>query len=160
MGNEYRKLLKSQFGKKNYADFVRSVKTGVQSNTIIHKEVYQAIYRRLRTQKQGALVYQHRMLEEAIFRVVRIGKTYAFAVGLYLLAVLLLLVYGTVPVLTYTGLALVTLAFAVKTAEYIGNKFCYVDVRIILTYKSALERLIVESEDFQNALKIKRAKER
>lgn len=152
MGNEYRKFLKSQFGKKNYADFARSVKTGVHSNNIIHKGVYQAIYHRLSNQQQGTLVYQHRQLEEVIFRVVRIGKTYALAVGLYLLSVLLLLVYGTVPALTYTGLALVTLAFAAKTAEYLGNKFCYVDVKIIITYKSALERLIVESEELKNEM--------
>ena len=146
MGNEYRKLLKSQFGKKNYADFVRSVKSGLHSNSVIHKGVYQAIYHRLSKQQTVVLIGQHRQLEDVIFRVLRIGKTYSLAVGLYLLAVLLLLVYGTVPVLTYSGLALVTLAFGM------GNKFCYVDVKIIITYKSALERLIMEADVQKNEM--------
>lgn len=152
MGNEYRKLLKSQFGKKNYADFVRSVKSGLHSNSVIHKGVYQAIYHRLSKQQTVVLIGQHRQLEDVIFRVLRIGKTYSLAVGLYLLSVLLLLVYGTVPVLTYSGLALVTLAFGMKTAEYLGNKFCYVDVKIIITYKSALERLIMEADVQKNEM--------
>jgi len=152
VGNEYRKLLKSQFGKKNYADFVRSVKSGLNSGSIIHKGVYQEIYHRLSYLQHGTLVGQHRQLEDVILRVVRIGKMYSLAVIIYLLAVLLLLLYGTVPVFTGVGLSLVTLAFVMKTAEYLGNKFCYVDVRIIITYKTALERLILEAEVQKNEM--------
>lgn len=152
MGNEYRKLLKSQFGKKNYADFVRSVKAGLNSSSIIHKGVYQEMYHKLSYLQQGTLVGQHRQLEDVILRVMRIGRMYSLAVTVYLLSVLLLLLYGTVPVFTGIGLSLVTLAFAVKTAEYLGNKFCYIDVRIIITYKTALERLIMEAEVQKNEM--------
>lgn len=152
MGNEYRKLLKSQFGKKNYADFVRSVKTGLSSSSLIHKGVYQEMYHKLSYLQQGTLVGQHRQLEDVILRVMRIGRMYSLAVTVYLLSVLLLLLYGTVPVFTGIGLSLVTLAFAVKTAEYLGNKFCYIDVRIIITYKTALERLIMEAEVQKNEM--------
>ena len=146
MGNEYRRLLKSQFGKKRYAGFVRSVRDGRNSTNIIRKDVYHEIYQSLQTLQQGALLGKHRQLEEVITRVVRIGKHYSLAVGVYLAAVAVLLLFGTVPMITCIGFLLLTLAFAVKTWEYIGNKFCYIDVRIMINYKAALEQLIIESE--------------
>ena len=150
MGNEYRRFLKSQFGKKNYAEFVRSVKTGVNSASIIHKDVYLEIYQSLKALQPGSLIGKHRQLEEVIARVMRIGKTYFLAVAVYLAAVVILILYGSVPLFTYTGLLLLTVAFAMKTGEYLGNKFCYVDVRIIINYKTALERLILEAEVQKN----------
>ena len=146
MSNEYRRLLKSQFGKKRYAGFVRSIKEGLNSTSIIHKDVYHEIYQSLKTLQLGTLVGKHRQLEDVIARVVRIGKTYSLAVGVYLAAVAILAIYGTVPLYTCIGLLMVTLAFVVKTREYLGNKFCYVDVRIMINYKTALEHLILESE--------------
>ena len=146
MGNEYRRLLKRQFGKKSYAAFVRSVKAGLNSTTIIQKDVYHEIYRSLKLLQPGILLCKHRQLEEVIARVVRIGKQYSLATGVYLAAVAALLVFGTVPLYTCIGLFLITLAFAIKTGEYLGNKFCYVDVRIVINYKTALEHLILEAE--------------
>jgi len=150
MGNEYRRLLKSQFGKKRYAGFVRSVRAGLNSTNIIRKDVYHEIYQSLQTLQQGALLGKHRQLEEVIARVVRIGKTYSLAVGVYLAAVAILVLAGTVPMFTCVGFLLLTLAFAVKTGEYIGNKFCHIDVRIMINYKAALEQLIIESEVRKN----------
>lgn len=146
MGNEYRRFLKSQFGKKNYAGFVRSVKAGLNSSSIIHKDVYFEIYQNLKMLQLGSLIGKHRQLEEVITRVMYIGKTYFLAVAVYLAAVTILLLYGTVPLFTYAGMVLLTIVFAMKTGEYLGNKFCYVDVRIIINYKTALERLILEAE--------------
>jgi len=146
MSNEYRRLLKSQFGKKSYARFVRSVKEGLNSTTIIHKDVYHEIYQSLKALQPGILIGKHRQLEDVIARVVRIGKTYSLAVGVYLAAVAVLVIYGTVPLYTYIGFSLITLAFMAKTREYLGNKFCYIDVRIMINYKTALEHLILESE--------------
>lgn len=148
MGNEYRRLLKSQFGKKNYAGFVRSVKAGMNSTAIIQKDVYLAIYQKLKTLQPVTLVGKHRQLEEVIVRVIRIGRMYYLAVAVYLAAMAALMFYGTVPVTTVAGLILLTLAFAVKTGEYLNNKFCYVDVRIIITYKVALECLINEKLEY------------
>lgn len=146
MGNEYRRLLKSQFGKKSYAGFVRSVKAGLNSTTIIQKDVYHEIYHRLKTLQPGALIGKHRQLEDVIAHVVRIGRMYSLAAGVYLAALAVLMLYGTVPLYTFIGIILLTLTFAVKTGEYLGNKFCYVDVRIMINYKTALEHLILESE--------------
>lgn len=146
MGNEYKRLLKRQFGKKSYAAFVRSVKAGLNSTTIIQKDVYHEIYQSLKVLQPGMLLHRHRQLEEVIAHVIRIGRNYTFAVGVYLAAVLMLLLFGTVPLYTGIGHFLLTLAFAVKTGEYLSNKFCYVDVRIVINYKTALEQLILESE--------------
>lgn len=146
MGNEYRRFLKNQFGKKNYAEFVRSVKSGINSSTIIDKDVYHEIYQSLKALQPGTLIGKHRQLEEVITRVMYIGKTYFCAVAVYFFAVAVLLFYGTVPLFTYAGLLLLTIVFAMKTGEYLGNKFCYVDVRIIINYKTALERLLLEAE--------------
>lgn len=146
MGNEYRRLLKRQFGKKSYAAFVRSVKAGLNSTTIIQKDVYHEIYHSLKTLQPGMLLRKHRQLEDAITHVIRIGKHYSMAVGVYLAAVAVLLLFGTVPLYTCGGLLLLTLAFAMKTREYLANKFCYIDVRIVINYKTALEHLILEAE--------------
>lgn len=151
MGNEYRRLLKSQFGKKRYAGFVRSVRKGLDSTNIIRKDVYHEIYQSLQSLQQGALLGKHRQLEEVIARVVRISKTYSLAVGVYLAAISILILAGTVPRFTCIGFLLLTLAFAVKTGEYLGNKFCHVDIRIMINYKAALEQLILESEVRKNA---------
>jgi len=151
MGNEYRRLLKSQFGKKRYAGFVRSVRKGLDSTNIIRKDVYHEIYQSLQSLQQGALLGKHRQLEEVIARVVRISKTYSLAVGVYLAAISILILAGTVPMFTCIGFLLLTLAFAVKTWEYLGNKFCHVDIRIMINYKAALEQLILESEVRKNA---------
>ena len=42
-------------------------------------------------------------------------------------------------------IGLLSVAFAWKTYEYIGNRFCYTDVRLILIYKMVLECLILET---------------
>ena len=150
MGNEYRRLLKSQFGKKRYAGFVRSVKEGLNSASIIQKDVYHEIYQSLKVLQPGALLGKHRQLEDVIAHVLRIGKMYSLAVGMYLAAITLLILNNTVPLYTYIGFWLLTIAFAVKTGEYLGNKFCYVDVRIMINYKTALEHLILEAEVQKN----------
>ena len=146
MRNEYRRFLKNQVGKKNYASFVRSVNTGSASVGIVQKEVYLELYQLLQSLQQKALVGRYRQLENVIHSVAVIGKTYYLAVGTYCAAVLLLLLLGTVPVLTYIGIGALSLAFAWKTYEYIGNRFCYTDVRLILIYKTVLECLILETE--------------
>lgn len=147
MGNEYRRLLKKQFGKKNYAAFVRSVKAEKNATSIIPKDVYLDIYHKMKTLQPVTLVGKHRQLEEVISRVIRIGRMFYLAVGVYLAAVLILLVFGSVPMTTFAGVVLLTLAFALKTGEYLGNRFCYVDVRIIITYKTVLECLISEKTE-------------
>lgn len=153
MGNEYRRLLKSQFGKKRYADFVRSVKEGLNSTSIIQKDVYHEIYQSLKMLQPGVLAGKHRQLEDVITRVVRIGKLYSLAVGVYLAAVAVLLWNITVPLYTCIGFFLLTAAFAVKTGEYLENKFCYIDVRIMINYKTALEHLILEEEVRKNEIR-------
>ena len=152
MGNEYRRLLKSQFGKKRYAGFVRSVKEGLNSTSIIQKDVYHEIYQSLKMLQPGALAGKHRQLEDVISRVIRIGKMYSLAAVVYLVSLAVLLWINTVPFYTCMGFFLLTIAFAVKTGEYLGNKFCYVDVRIMINYKTALEHLILEAEVQKNAM--------
>lgn len=154
MENEYRRFLKTQFGKKSYADFARSVRAGINSPLIINKSVYREMYHGLQGLQPVTLLGRHRQLEEAILRVIRIGKAYRVAVSMYLAAVLLLLLLNAGPVLTAVGLGLITLAFAFKTAEYLSNKFCYVDVRIIITYKTALERVLLENDTKLESQKI------
>ena len=68
MGNEYRRLLKSQFGKKSYAGFVPLVKEGLNSTTIIQKDVYHEIYQSLKTLQLGTLVGKHRQMCRRIMR--------------------------------------------------------------------------------------------
>lgn len=145
MQNEYRRFLKNQVGKKNYASFVRSVNSGSASVGVVQKEVYLELYQILQSLQQKTLVGKYRQLEHVIRSVTLIGKTYYLAVGMYCAAVLLLLVCGTVPILTYAGIGLLSAAFAWKTYEYIGNRFCYTDVRLILIYKMVLECLILET---------------
>lgn len=146
MHNEYRRFLKNQVGKKNYTSFVRSVNSGSSSVGTVQKEVYLELYEILHSLQQKTLVGKYRQLEHVIHSVALIGKMYYLAVGMYCAAVLILLICGTVPVLTYVGIGLLTVAFAWKTYEYIGNRFCYTDVRLILIYKMVLECLILETE--------------
>lgn len=146
MHNEYRRFLKNQVGKKNYASFARSVNSGSASVGVVQKEVYMELYQILHSLQQKALVGKYRQLEHVIHSVTLIGKMYYLAVGMYCAAVLVLLTCGTVPVLTYVGIGLLSVAFAWKTYEYVGNRFCYTDVRLILIYKMVLECLILETD--------------
>ena len=145
MENEFKKLLKYQFGAKNYANFVKNMKEGMKQTPVEHNGVYLEIYFLLRSFKAGYLVCRHQQLEQTMLDVLRICRTYIYAVSLYIVAVALLLFLGTVPILTYAGIGILTLFFGFKTGEFVINKYCYVDARIVITYKSVLERLLVEA---------------
>ncbi|MDE7297850.1 MAG: hypothetical protein K2N94_03335 [Lachnospiraceae bacterium] len=141
MGNVFKKLMRKEFGEGAYERYCGYIygeqESRVQENRMIFEEMYLA----LKDKDMRVLQGKKEQLDRAILQAFVICRNYWFAAAAALLTALLvcLLIPGTW--LLYLLLMADAAGFAAKTGEYISNKYCYVDARIILIYKSVLDKL-------------------
>lgn len=140
MSSIFRKLLRRELGRERYAEYVHTLKESLRERKMEQTEIYEDIYHILQDKDKEALNGMNERLNESLLRAFRISKNYGLALLTYLVAFFALAFYTVpqvaIPLLIFTGIL-----FLGKTYEFAVNKFCYIDVHIILIYKSVLEQI-------------------
>lgn len=141
MGNVFKKLMRREFGAENYERYYEYIMHGAEKQNMQNPVIYEDMYRFLEDREPQALLFMKSRLDGVILQAFGICRGYnAKLIAALLTAAALLLIQPAQPALGLL-LALVGLGLAVKTYEYIVNKYCYVDAAIVLIYKSVLEHL-------------------
>ncbi len=142
MGSEFQKLIRKVFGKKAYVKYAAFVRNNIRRRTEESKTVYNEINRGLEGVNQDILQAMHDQLTEVMVDVVKIGRNFTLAAGTCIAAVAFILIMALDYPVTVISISLISLVFLYKLYEFLVNKFCYVDARIILVYKTVLENRI------------------
>ncbi|WP_310603807.1 hypothetical protein [Anaerosporobacter sp.] len=145
--NVFRKLIRKEFGSTKYDQYVGSYhKKMLEDNfdyrNLKNEEIYNDIYNSLKDRDMESLKKMFDRLTEAMLMVVKISKTYITILAVFLIGTFFLVSRDLVPWITIVSIILMSSCFLYKTYEYVVNKFCYIDARIIIVYKSVLDQLL------------------
>lgn len=148
MTSVFKKLIRREFGEKSYNNYFDYYHKNIDNQSIDNKEVFDDIYKKLKECDTNTILSMHERLSEALLSSFRISRSYLLVPITYFIAVLFLLAYGTQPIIAVPAVIIVSICFVMKSYEFIVNKYCYIDARIILVYKSVLEVLLLGKKDY------------
>lgn len=143
--NVLKKTLKKEFGSKKYEQYAHSIKENIKSSHADTTEIFNDIYNALKEKDAGVILQMQERLNTTLLESFQIGRGYLGAFFAYLVAFVIISSYA-VQMVAIPGLLVISALFLWKTYEYVVNKFCYVDVHIVLVYKSVLERIMMEKK--------------
>lgn len=132
------KLIQQEFGRERYAAYTEKL------NNKQSMDIFCDIYERLRHESSDDLNYALKKLLESVQVSIRISRNFLY-IALGFAVTLVTLVFLGLPsvVFVFAGGAAI-LCFAYKTIEYVRNRYCDRDIRIVLIYKIALFHLLEE----------------
>ena len=133
------KLIEREFGRSRY--YIYREKLQKRESMDIFFDIYES----LRRQSPDALNESMKGLLESVQSSIRISRNFAGITIAILAAALVLLCLGLSQGVLFGSLAVLGCGYAYKLAEYIRNRYCDRDVKIVLIYKIALFHLMEES---------------
>lgn len=142
MASVFQKLLRKEFGESNYYRYLECFRKNAEKPEPDTSAVFQDIVTQLESRDEMTLSKMQKRLEETLLYAYRINRTYLVLFFAYLGASLFLILQSLNPIVTVAALALLSICFVVKTHEFIANKYCYLDARIILIYKAVLDQML------------------
>ncbi len=141
MGNVLKKLVRKEFGEENYARYCRYIFYETGKPRAQNPMIYEDMYHFLEGKDPQALLSMKERLDRVLLQAFVICKGYSAKVAASLGAMFLLYLLELPPLVFMIFFGIVLIGITVKTFEYVGNKYCYVDARIVLIYKNVLEKL-------------------
>lgn len=151
MGNVFKKLMRREFGEENYARYCRYILYETEKQKVHNTMIYEDMYHFLEGKDRQSLLFMKTRLDGVLVDALVISKGYcAKLVAAFFVLFVLLFVEPQQPVFGILLAALV-LGAGAKTYEFIANRYCYVDARIILIYKNVLEALCPGKKTGQGA---------
>lgn len=148
MVNVFKRLIRTEFGEKKYYQYVKSLhKKMMEKNYDYHnlqnEEIFNDIYDNLKDKDIEFLKERFEHLTDAMLQVVRISQAYFTIFLVCIVSMIFLVTIDLQPAITLGSVVLIIGCLVYKTYEYVANKFCYIDARIIIVYKSVLDSLIL-----------------
>lgn len=141
--NSFKKLLRSEFGKKKYDGFAEYVHKYCGPEVKECKELYDEIYRHCNKMDSERIIGMQIRLNDVMFSAFHIGKSYSMVFFIYLAAWFFLLAADLHTWVLLGAIGALTVCFGFKTYQFIANRCTYVDARIIETYRLVLERILI-----------------
>lgn len=148
MASVFKKLIRKEFGENSYNTYFNYYHKNINSTSIDNKEVFEDIYLKLKEYDTNTILLMNKRLNDTLLAAFRISKSYIMIPFVYMLSVIFLLVRNIHPVIVVPALLLITACFIIKSYEFIVNKYCYIDARIVLVYKSVLDSVMFGKKDF------------
>lgn len=139
--NVLKKMLHKELGKSKYLEYAAYIKNNIRESKRDTTEIFNDIYVTLCEKKAEELAQAQEHLNQSMFEVFKIGKNYLGAFFIYIAAFALLAEY-TIQMVAVPCMVLLSALFLMKTYEFLVNKFCYVDARMVLIFRAALERAL------------------
>ncbi len=140
MNSIFKKLLQAELGRNSYKRYCEEVRKP-DNHALQTAKLYVAMYQQLETQDKLTLGKRKHRMEEAILQSFDICRHYIIV--LFASVVTFFLIYYVDPVAEVRLiLSLVWFAgVAKKTVEYITNRFCFIDAKLLLVYQAVLKQL-------------------
>lgn len=160
----FRKLIQYEFGKSSYHKFsLLSLKyfekkylsdnngskgfdDKEQSYTMWLIPIYEDIYSKIIEMDKESIDKMRDRLYETVELGIKIRENFVPTLLFFLAAVSLVFIQNPINIITWIGIILMTLCFAYKTAEYLINKYCLIDKKIIMIYKLVLDTIYLMEE--------------
>ena len=143
MFNVLKKMLRREFGRVKYEEYARSIKQNIREAKNDNSEIFNDLYRFLQEKNGKVLEEMQERLNSSLLDAFQVSRNYLWAFAAYLTAFFMICSY--VAQLYATPLLLfISVAFLVKTYEFLVNKFCYVDAHLVLIYKAVLDKIRME----------------
>lgn len=135
------KLIQQEFGQERYQLYTKKL------NNKESMDIFCDIYNELRHQSPAGLNQALKKLLESVQVSIKISKNFWYISLGYFVTVLTLL-FMSIPWFVMAGtIGVATICYFYKIVEYLKNKYCDKDVRIVLIYKIALFHLMEEKSD-------------
>ncbi len=143
--NVLKRNLRKEFGKVKYEQYANSIKKNIREAQNDNSEVFNDLYETLRGRDAKLLEQMQERLNASLLDAFRVNRGYLWAFIAYLTAFSVL---GSYVIMMYAVplMLIISAAFLVKTYEFLVNKFCYIDARMVLIYKAVLEKLKSEQK--------------
>lgn len=132
------RLVEEEFGRKQYQLYIKKLQKKESM------DIFCDIYLNLRNQSEEQLNHALVKLLNCIQSSIDISRKFFYVTFAYVTAVLALYFIQAAAVPKIIGAAILSVAYIVKFIEYISNRYCDRDVRIVLIYKIALFHLLEE----------------
>lgn len=157
MANEFRKLIKREFGNKEYNRFFSFLREKLEegkveaflvgANGVENDDVYKAMYELLKENDEHHLMKKKEKLTNTMITAMGICKMYLLVVFVYIFA--MAFAATMINDLYYMYLAMIFLSSLClyKTIQYVSNKFCFIDAQLVIVYKIVLDNLLGCKDD-------------
>lgn len=142
--NIFKKLLRQEFGARRYNEFAEFVEKNIGPELSESKELYDTIYRYCSCMDSEKIIGMQLRLNETLYSAVQVERTYVVSFFLYILAWFYSMMAGFPLVVQLPTIAILSIGFALKTWQYFSSHCRYVDARIINTYRSVLEKILMK----------------
>ncbi len=133
------KFIQRKFGKKSYARYRDKLK---KKESL---EIFCEIYNVLRHESPDELGEALQDLLKSVQISVTISRRFFYVTVSFLVTILALSIMELSEYMLLGTAGVATIFYIYKVVEYICNRYCYSDVRIMLLYKIALFHLLEES---------------
>ena len=143
MANVFNKLIRREFGDVSYKYYFGYYRKNIYNQKVDNEIIFNDMYQKLMGMDAGIVEDKQRRLNDALLDSLDINRHYAFTFFAYIFASFFIIAEGLLPIVTAAALVIMSLCFIYKSHEFIANKFCYIDARIILVYKSAIEAALM-----------------
>lgn len=133
------KLIQQEFGRDRYTIYTQKLDTKESM------DIFCDIYEKLKDKSPDNLNQALKQLLDSVQVSVRISKNFVYISLGYIVTMLALLLLDMSLLIVYPAVALASICYAYKFVEFIKNRYCDRDVRIVLIYKIALFHLLEET---------------
>lgn len=133
------KFIQKEFGRENYTRYTDKL------NRKESMDIFCDIYEKLRHEDSENLNQSLRNLLDTVQVSIRISKNFWYITLGCLVTVATLIFLGLPAMILYSALAVTGICYLYKVVEYVRNRYCDRDVKIVLIYKIALFHLLEES---------------
>ena len=136
-------MLRNEFGRAKYEEYARSIKQNIREAKNDNTEIFNDLYKSLKEKNGKVLEEMQERLNLSLLNAFQVNRNYLWAFTAYLAAFFIICSY-VIQMYAIPLLIIISVAFLVKTYEFLVNKFCYVDAHLVLIYKSVLDKIRME----------------
>jgi hypothetical protein len=149
MESVFKRLIRFEFGEKSYYKFFLLCKMYFENKYLKSEDnqnidswllpIYIDIFEQVKEKEPDAVNKMRDRLKEALELGIRIKRNFIYAFLFFLGAVLLIFMQGFPIIITWVSITAMVICFLFKVYEYVINKYCLIDLQIIMVYKLVLD---------------------
>lgn len=139
MKGEFKRLLLREFGRTNYRCFVSQILSDKSKDEILSLPVIKQMMNLLLLRSSNELDLMETRLNEAMLVSYKICKGFLPFFFCSLLSAVIVQAVSNSLEISLICTFLISLCLLARLVQFLINKFCYIDARLILTYKVSLD---------------------
>ncbi|NLJ89570.1 MAG: hypothetical protein GX323_01605 [Clostridiales bacterium] len=163
MVSVFRKLIQYEFGKSSYQKFSllsnkyfknkylndsgnRKSEGKDEHYNIWLIPIYEDIFSRVVEKDKESIEKMRARLYKTVEEGIKIRENFIPAMLFFISTTILVFIQNPLNIITWIGILLMSVCFLYKTAEYLINKYCVIDKKIIMIYKLVLDTIYLLEE--------------